>query len=409
MRDEYRDAEILAAVEDPNYSERSPDEANRDRNSRDDRTRAQDDGLRAVDYYRDELSPEAGDRLDKLIRRDDPRATASRYLTHVADPNYESAFGKMLMDPMTGHLRFSPQEVDAVRRVTQIEAERNLNVTTGSAGQFAIPFALDPTILLSSAGVISPIRKLARNVTIATTTWKGVSSAGVTAGFAAEGVEATDNSPVLAQPSITTQKAFAWVPYTIEVGQDWQSLHDELIYLFADAKNTLEATAFLSGTGTNEPKGVLTGLTTSQRVQTATTNVFALADVYSLKQALPARFVGNASWLQHPTNLDRAFRFVGGNSTEPIFYPTRDGNILGIPTYEWSTMTSTMATTNKIAIYGDMSAFLVVDRIGMQVELVPHVFGASNRYPVGSRGLYAYWRVGSDVTVQNAIRYLEVL
>jgi hypothetical protein len=27
--------------------------------------------------------------------------------------------------------------------------------------------------------------------------------------------------------------------------------------LFADAKDVLEATAFLSGTGTNEPKGVL--------------------------------------------------------------------------------------------------------------------------------------------------------
>jgi len=408
LEDELRDAEILAAVEDPGYSERSPD-TDRTRRDRVDANRARDDALCAIDYYREELSPEAGDRLDRLVRRDDPRSTASRYITSIGDPNYESAFGKMLLDPMTGHLRFSPAEVEAVRRVTHVEAERNLNVTTGSAGQFAIPFALDPTILLSSAGVISPIRKLARNVTIATTTWKGVSSTGITAGFAAEGVEATDNSPALAQPSITTQKAFAWVPYTIEAGEDWKSLHDELVYLFADAKNTLEATAFLTGTGTNEPKGVLTGLTTSQRVQTATTNVYALADVYSLKQALPARFIGNASWLQHPTNLDRAFRFVGGNSTEPIFYPTRDGNILGIPTYEWSTMTSTMATTQKIAIYGDMSAFLVVDRIGMQVELVPHVFGAVARYPIGSRGLYAYWRVGSDVTVQNAIRYLEVL
>jgi HK97 family phage major capsid protein len=110
-----------------------------------------------------------------------------------------------------------------------------------------------------------------------------------------------------------------------------------------------------------------------------------------------------------PTNLDRAFRFVGGNSTEPIFYPTRDGNILGIPTYEWSTMTSTMATTNKIAIYGDFSNFLIADRIGGTIELIPHLFGATNRYPMGQRGLYYYWRVGSDVLVQNAFRYLEVL
>jgi HK97 family phage major capsid protein len=72
-------------------------------------------------------------------------------------------------------------------------------------------------------------------------------------------------------------------------------------------------------------------------------------------------------------------------------------------------MTSTMATTNKIAIYGDFSQFLIVDRIGMTVELVPHLFGAANRYPIGQRALYCYWRTSSDVVVQNAFRYLEVL
>jgi HK97 family phage major capsid protein len=290
-----------------------------------------------------------------------------------------------------------------------VQEERTaLAVGAGAQGQFAIPFTLDPSVLLSSAGVISPIRQIARTESIVTDVWKGVSSAGITAGFAAEATEASDNAPVLAQPTVDTAKAFAFVPFSIEIGQDWTSLQSEMARLFADSKNVLEATAFLTGTGTNEPKGVLTGLTTTQRVQTATTNVYALADVYSLKQALPARFVSGASWTQHPTNLDRAFRFVGGNSTEPIFYPTRDGRILGIPTYEWSTMTSTMATTNKIAIYGDFSNFLIADRIGGTIELIPHLFGTTNRYPMGQRGLYYYWRVGSDVLVQNAFRYLEV-
>jgi hypothetical protein len=29
--------------------------------------------------------------------------------------------------------------------------------------------------------------------------------------------------------------------------------------------------------------------------------------------------------------------------------------------------------------------------------------------PTGERGLYAYWRVSSGVTVANGFRYLEVL
>jgi hypothetical protein len=75
--------------------------------------------------------------------------------------------------------------------------------------------------------------------------------------------------------------------HALEIGQDWNSLQSEMARLFADSKIVLEATAFLTGTGTDQHKGVLTGLTTTQRVQTATTNVYALADVYSLKQALP--------------------------------------------------------------------------------------------------------------------------
>jgi predicted phage gp36 major capsid-like protein len=35
--------------------------------------------------------------------------------------------------------------------------------------------------------------------------------------------------------------------------------------------------------------------------------------------------------------------------------------------------------------------------------------GATSRFPTGQRGLYYYFRTGSDVLVQNAFRYLEVL
>jgi HK97 family phage major capsid protein len=70
--------------------------------------------------------------------------------------------------------------------------------------------------------------------------------------------------------------------------------------------------------------------------------------------------------------------------------------------------TGTTTTGQRIAIYGDMkTAFRIVDRIGMAVELVPTLFG-SNRRPSGQRGLFAYWRTGSGVVAKNALRYLEV-
>jgi hypothetical protein len=47
-------------------------------------------------------------------------------------------------------------------------------------------------------------------------------------------------------------------------------------------------------------------------------------------------------------------------------------------------------------VLGDFRYFIIVDRIGMDVELIPHLFGASGR-PLGQRGIYAIWRNNSAV------------
>jgi HK97 family phage major capsid protein len=234
--------------------------------------------------------------------------------------------------------------------------------------------------------------------------------AGGTATYAPEATEATDASPTLAQPSIDTARGQCFIPFSIELGQDWTSLQPELGRLMSDGRDTLDAVKFLTGGGTDEPAGVLTGLTTSQRVQTASTATFALEDVHYLRQALPARFVPNATWASHPNRFDSIYRFVGGNSTEPPPLPTRDGPMLGRPKVEWTTIATASSSGTKLMIYGDFkSGFFIADRVGMSVELIPHLFGAANRYPTGQRGLYAFWRTGSKVVVPEPLRYLEAL
>jgi HK97 family phage major capsid protein len=61
------------------------------------------------------------------------------------------------------------------------------------------------------------------------------------------------------------------------------------------------------------------------------------------------------------------------------------------------------------AVYGNIrDAYTIVDRVGLSVELIPHLFGSSNRFPTGQRGIYAYWRVGAGVVNPNAARVLVV-
>jgi HK97 family phage major capsid protein len=373
-------------------------------------------GLRAIERNKDILSPAAGDRLEHVLRERDPMGLGAAYIAAVADPAYQGAFGKLLSYGNAAHLRMSREELASVQAVVQADEQRAMSVGTGTAGGFGVPIDLDPSILLSSNGVLNPIRQLARVETTVADIWKGVSSDGVTASFAAEAAEVGDNAPTLAQPSITTQKAQAFVPFSIEVGMDYVGLQAELGQLFADAKDTLEATAFLTGTGTNEPGGILNiggtgGLTTTQRILTDVAATLDIDDVWDLKGNLTnTRFASSATFAGNSAMIDRIFRFTpAGSTTEPQAMPTREGPLMGRPVAEWSTMVNTTTTGSKVLIFADFKAcYRIVDRIGLSVELIPHLFAAANHRPSGQRGLYAFWRVGGGVQVANAARYLEV-
>jgi HK97 family phage major capsid protein len=428
LDDEYRD-NLREGVETGRYSTesgdgaRSPDgERDRARNDEDRSVpqhvrAARDAGLRTIERHRDALTAAAADNLDNLIRKRDPHGVDARYIAAVGEPAYFSAFGKMLADPQMGHLRFTAQEVAAVQATTAVESERALNITTGSAGGFALPFTLDPSVILSSNGVLNPIRDVARVFTIATNQWKGVSSDGVTAAYVAEAAVSTDNSPTLAQPTITAAQGRAWIPFSIELSQDWPQLSDELVRLVIDGRDTLDATQFLTGTGTNAPLGILTigtagALTTTQRVQTDVSATLDVDDVWDLKGNLTnTRFAGNARFAGNSAMIDRIYRFTpSGSTTEPQAMPTREGALCGKPVIEWSTMVNTTTTGSKVLIFGDWQHFLVGDRLGMSAELIPHIFGAAQgNLPTGQRGLFCYWRTGTVVSAVNAFRYLEVL
>jgi HK97 family phage major capsid protein len=212
---------------------------------------------------------------------------------------------------MHGHLRFSPEEVDAVRVVSAVQTERALNEGTGSADLFAIPFTLDPSIVISKTGALNPYRAISRIETIATKEWRGVSSDRVIAAYVPEATESTDASPVLAQPTIKAEQGQAFIPFSLELGQDWNGIQAELARLVSDAKDVLDATKFTVGSGSNEPTCVLTGLAVGQRIQTLTVAVYALGDPWLLKAAIPARFAASSTFVANPAIWDATYRFMG--------------------------------------------------------------------------------------------------
>jgi HK97 family phage major capsid protein len=381
---------------------------------------AREGALRCIDRHVSDgtLSSAAGDRVDRVLRGPDaPLGLDARYIETHGSPAYERAFAKLLQFGDSAVLRMTGEEQQAVQAANQAEQMRTAMAEgTGSTGGFGIPIEIDPTINLSSNGSINPIRQLATVRTMATRELRLVASDGVVAQYQAEAAAAIDNSPTLTQPTITAQRCTSFIPFSWEVGDDWNSLVQELTQLVADAKDVVEATKFLLGTGTNEPVGVLaigsTGsLTTTQRVLSAGAGAVVIGDVYALKQALGnTRYSQASTWAFNPTRLDAVFRLTpSGSTTEPQIMVDRNGPLLGRPAAEWSTMSATVATGQRWAIYGDFKrGYVIGDRLGMSASLIPHLFGAAQgNLPTGQRGLYCYWRNSAVVAVPNALRYGE--
>jgi HK97 family phage major capsid protein len=184
------------------------------------------------------------------------------------------------------------------------DEQRALSLGATTGGQ-AVPFTLDPTIIPTSNSVVNPARALARIETISgSNTWNGVSSGAITATRVAEATAATDNTPTMAAPTATVTKAHAFVPFSIEVDQDWSALEAEMGKLFQDAKDDDEGTQFVTGAGTTVfPQGFVTGTTTT--VAAASGLTITAANVYALEAALPPRFPRERVVRREPRDLQR--------------------------------------------------------------------------------------------------------
>jgi HK97 family phage major capsid protein/HK97 family phage prohead protease len=304
------------------------------------------------------------------------------------------------------------------------DEERALSLGAGASGGFQVVYQLDPTIIPTSNLSVNPYREIANVETITgTNEWRGVTSTGVTASYGSEGQEATDGTPALLQPAIVVQTANVFIPFSIQYGQDVGNVEGQMAGLIQDAKDDLEAVQFTTGLGTGVvPQGVVVGATTT--VSTASGGTFAIADVYAMENALGPRFRPRASWVANRTlyNLIRAFDTAGGAGMW-IGYPNplqggmqnnvpRSGrlgiNLLAYPTYECSAVDTAITTTHLDGILGDFSYYKIIDRLGLDIEIAPMLFGAANRFPTGQRGLYAYWRNSAKVLAASAFRVLKI-
>ena len=378
---------------------------------------ARDAALKKLDsrdsnYY---LDADQKDQLAQQIRRDN---TVARRVLITETEDYRNAWLKMVTDP---HPMLELEEQRALRAFQEFRAIPGMQDFVSASGGFGIPVFIDPSIILTSQGSGNPFLQIARQVTVNTTVWKGVSSAGVSWAFQTEGAVTTDNSPTLAQPTVSVHMARGFLPFSIEVASDYPSFASEMSTLLAEGYDELLVDKFTRGSGSGEPNGILTALsgTTACRVTTTTAGSVGSPDPYKLWQALPQRHRRNASWLMS-VDYNNAIRQIGAANVfhgYTVNLPTGWADqLFSRPVYESPYMpgSTTWSTTSAgAAVVGDFQNFVIARNGGMSVELVPHLFSQVTNstgvaFPTAQRGWFAYARIGSDVAASAAFKLLVV-
>lgn len=356
--------------------------------------------------YRDQVAPLADEqaaRVEKLIKTRNQNMNgdylARRLLVTESDA-YRSAFAKGIQQAQPAWTS------DEVRALNEFRATQQ-SLTDGSGG-FGVPVLIDPTIILTSGAGVAPLLDVARIESITTDAWKGVSSAGVIFTGTAEAVAATASQATLLQPTVTPEKAMSFIPYTFEIEGDYPNFAGEMGRLIE--QGYLDFLAVNTETGASGVVGIFTAIdaTAASEVNPTTDAALGPEDALVVWNALPERYRPRAVWNMN-VSVESKLR-VGSDG-----YGTRNlssdgiGPLLGkrVLLSDYAPAFSGTTGDANLAILGDFSRYVIAQRVGMNVELVPHLFDVTNNIPTGMRGWLAWARVGADSVDDNAFVLLQ--
>ena len=337
-----------------------------------------------------------------LDHADSPNKELARRILTTGNPTYRRTFYKYLTgQPMTS------EEQRAGALTVQVDA----------TGGFSVPFYFDPTIVATGAHTtINPYRRACRVIPIVgTDTFHGVTAAAAVVARAAENAASSEGGPAIGQISAIVGKVHGMITLSVELLQDNPGIAAEMVSLIAEAKDTEEESIFTLGAGDAlgggfNPIGLIgaahdtTGAYTHQDTAAAA-GVLTAADLYALEAALPVRHRMNAQWF-----MNRSFiricqglettggALFGGVNYAGVGFINNDsaGNtglrLLGYPVNEIPSG-NVWADTDNLVIMAlvDPSSYYIIERVGMTVETVPHLWAAA-QMPTGQRGIYAWWR-----------------
>ena len=268
-------------------------------------------------------------------------------------------------------------------------------------GGYAVPFALDRKIL-SKVRDLNVMRRLCSSQSVSTPeTYWNVDLGGTDAGWVGELTPRPNtNVPQLARAGITWGEIYANPKASYRLLDDalfnvesWYS--QKVAETFAD----YEEEAFLTGNGTNKPKGLLDydyvatadgsrDFGKFQKITSATLTADTIIDLYySLRQVYRGN---NTAWLMNPSTIQALRKLKDGNQNYIWIDNIANGmvgTLLGRPVYESRFMPDFSTAGNKAILFGDFKkAYTIFDLHGLRIVRDVYTDKTSVQFYTSKRG-----------------------
>jgi HK97 family phage major capsid protein len=233
----------------------------------------------------------------------------------------------------------------------------------------------------------------------------------MSAAWVDEGDDSTESSPAFGQVNISAFEARVFTDISNALLEDsGLNLASELAFDAAEEFGRLEGIAFVKGTGTGQPSGILadTGITAGAKITgNASTLGSAPADLLiDLFYSLKPFYRGTSTWGMNGTTLATIRKLkdtTGQYLWQPAIAAGQPDTILGRPVLELPDMDDVGAGKFPI-ILGDFSqGYRIVDRVALTALRDPFSMAVSSQTRF-------HWRkrVGGAVTKAEAFKAVKV-
>jgi HK97 family phage major capsid protein len=295
------------------------------------------------------------------------------------------------------------------------------SIGTPADGGYAVPEEIDREIEKLQRD-LSPIRSLANVVRVSTSDYKKlVNQNGIASGWVGE---------TAARPATNTSTLAEVTPFMGELYANPQVTQQALDDIFFDVEGELQAqlleefavaegSAFVSGNGTNKPKGFLayTFVATAdssrtfgqlEYVATGVSGDFAASNkgdiFYDLVAKMKAGYRAGSQWVMNKGLLFEVMK-IKDTTGQYLWQPRLSDNGLGLALVgygvtEAEDMPAKAASSLSIAFGNFKRGYTIVDRVGMRMLRDPY----SNKPYVG---FYTTKRVGGMVVNSEAIKAIK--